>query len=560
MNENQQQQTPDATASDVDRQFDALTQQYYHAWLRFHPEDAVDVGVNDYADQLRSYEHDDIGALVALNQKMQSALEELSFDRLDANRKVDYTLIKGAISIELHNIQAHDWRYTNPMAYVPVNAIYQLLIHPGKNFHQAIKHRLALIPEYLRGARVMLQQSPQTVVPNWLHTAEQMCESGAVFIRGLVRHSLMASKFANPARLQPLLDDAANALLGFAAFLKTEIEPHAAGDFAVGEDDFNRLLKEKHFLDADASAILAYGERLFAETEDALKALTRKVRGNEDVQAWLAQIQARHPAKEALLDEYRQRLRNTYKWLQAENIVSIPAKQSLSIQQTPAFLTEVIPFAAYEPPMPGDSEQRGIYYVTTVENDALLAEHNEFSIDLTCVHEAFPGHHLQFVAANRFYGDDVTRLLNASATLFEGWALYCEDLSVELGLLDQDEHHFMMLRDRLWRALRIILDVKLQTRQMGLVEASDLMVEKLGFDRKQAIAEVNWYSSAPATPLCYAVGRALILQLKQQVGDAEGLKTFHDKLLSQGSIALPLVIKRVFGDAYWQCVHDTVFE
>jgi len=77
----------------MDQQFDDLCEQYYHSWFRFHPED----------DQLRSYEHDDIGALIALNQKMQSALEELNRSQLDTRRQIDYRLISGAISIELHS-------------------------------------------------------------------------------------------------------------------------------------------------------------------------------------------------------------------------------------------------------------------------------------------------------------------------------------------------------------------------------------------------------------------------------------------------------------------------
>jgi len=64
--------------SAADKQFDELCEQYYHAWFRYHPETAVDVGVHDYADQLKSYDHDEMGALLALNQKMLSALDELN--------------------------------------------------------------------------------------------------------------------------------------------------------------------------------------------------------------------------------------------------------------------------------------------------------------------------------------------------------------------------------------------------------------------------------------------------------------------------------------------------
>ena len=118
-----------------------------------------------------------------------------------------------------------------------------------------------------------------------------------------------------------------------------------------------------------------------------------------------------------------------------------------------------------------------------------------------------------------------------------------------------------MLRDRLWRALRIIIDVKIHTGQFTFDEAATLLVEKLGFELSQAQSEITWYSSAAATPLCYAVGREIILKTREimEVSDKSKLKEFHDALLSQGSVALPLVIQAVFGESVWQEVHDEIF-
>lgn len=547
------------------KQFDDLCAQFYHSWFRFHPEQAVDVGVYDYAELLTSYEHDDIGALLALNQKMLSALDELNIAKLDGSRQIDYRILKGAIRVELHDLEENDWRYRNPIDYVPVNAIYQLLIHPGKNFHHAIENRLQIIPEYLRGAKVMLAHHPERVVPQWAATAKDISASGADFVRGLARHPLITAKFSSPARLQPLLDDAAIALHEFAAYLETDVLPRAEGKFASGHYRFNRLLNERHFLQADADRILRFGERLVEQTEKELLLQSELVCGEPDIAKALDKVRAEYPDSSQLLDSYRKKMQAAHSWLLKSDIVTVPEKQSLKVLQTPVFMRELIPFAAYEPPMPLDEEQRGLYYVTTVNDESLLAEHNNFSIDLTSVHEAFPGHHLQFVIANQGHRCNVTRLLHASASMFEGWALYCEQLVLEQGLYDKKEHQFIMLRDRLWRALRVIIDVKLHTGQFSFDDAVNLLVDKLGFDSLQAKLEVNWYSSSAATPLCYAVGREIILKTRDKVlGDVSTvdktkLKDFHDRLLSQGSIALPLIIKDVFGEQVWQSVHDEVF-
>ena len=545
----------------VNNAFDKLQQEYYQAWFRFHPEEAASVGLEAYAGLLKTYNEDDIGALISLDQKMHSALDEIDAEALDQDRYIDYQLMKSAVSVELHDLQELDWRYRNPLAYVPVGAVYQLLIHPVPDVQKAIKHRLEAIPGYLRGARTLLSLMPDRVVAVWLQSAVQQCEVGADFIRNLGRHPLISEKFTNPARLQPLFDDASHALDEFAHFLQQDIAPQAAGDFAVGRDRFNRLLHENHFLDVEADTVLAFGEKLFAETEAELKAQAESMQAGADTSTLLQQIKQQHPRPEQLLDSYRKRMREASKWLHKHDLVTIPDTESLHIQDTPEFLRPLIPFAAYEPPMPVDKKQRGLYYVTTSEDEALLAEHNLYSIDLTSVHESYPGHHLQFVTANLHHAENMTRSVHASASLYEGWALYCEDLMEEQGFLNRKEHRFIMLRDRLWRALRVIIDVKIHAHGMSLDEASRLMVAKLGFEQQQADSELAWYSTAPTVPLCYATGYELIKAVReyQQQQDDFELKSFHDALLKQGSIALPLVIRRAFGADAWHYARSKVF-
>jgi uncharacterized protein (DUF885 family) len=120
----------------------------------------------------------------------------------------------------------------------------------------------------------------------------------------------------------------------------------------------------------------------------------------------------------------------------------------------------------------------------------------------------------------------------------------------EQGFLKSKEHRFVMLKDRLWRALRIIIDVKTQTGGMSYDEAADLMVRELHFPREQACGDLNWYSQSASVPMGYALGWSIINRLREQeqnrLGDKFGLREFHDKLLSAGSISLPLVERRHF--------------
>lgn len=131
----------------------------------------------------------------------------------------------------------------------------------------------------------------------------------------------------------------------------------------------------------------------------------------------------------------------------------------------------------------------------------------------------------------------------------------------EQGFLDRPESRILLLRDRLWRALRVMLDVELHTRNLSFGAATDRMVSALGFPRAQAEADLSWYTRSPTVPLGYATGWQLINALRDRVfgsGTDENLREFHDRLLSVGSIGAPLVIQRAFGQEAWKAARKAI--
>ena len=545
------------SSADAISRFNAVLAAYFRAWYRYHPETAVDLGVTDHAGALRPYGDDDVGALVALNEKLLDSLEEIDEGALDPERRLDLKLVRGHAVIELHGLVERDWRRRDPVAFLPVHAVYQLTVRRVPDAGAALAARLAAIPHYLRGARAHLLVEPEAVPPLWVASAVAEAEAGAGYLRGLRGHPLVAAR-----RLEAALEQAAHALEDHARFLERELAPRAAGDFAAGRALFGLLLAQRHFLDVTPEALRAFGERLADETRAALRRVTRELRGDEDVAALTRAIQADHPPAGRLLESYREAMEAARAFVERERLVSLPPVQALEVVETPAFLRHQIPFAAYLEPQPNDARQLGRYYVTPPADDAALGEHNRTGIRHTSVHEAWPGHHLQFVTANlNPPARTPPRLLHTSATLYEGWALYCEQLMAEQGFLDAPESRFLLLKDRLWRALRVVIDVYLHTGGLAVEDAAGRMCSELGFTRGQALADLDWYSRAPTVPMGYAVGWALINAARDRLRAAPGftLRGFHDRLLSAGSIALPLVLASRFGPDLWRAAAAEVF-
>lgn len=538
--------------------FGDLVKSYYQSWFRFHPEQAVAVGEAGYEELLTPYSDDNIGALIALNESLLSSLQELDETGLSSDEKMDFNVLYSATVNELHDLLERDWRYLNPEMYLPVNAIHQLLTRPVTNFHTAVKHRLQAIPSHLRGAKIFLKQKPENIPQVWLKSAIAQGKAGVEFLLNLDQHPVVVKKFDNPQRMHEFSEEASNALKDFVNFLEKEILPVANGDFSCGQKKFDRLLKEVHFLGVTAEQLHQFGEQLFNETQVALNELLE----GQSLQDVLAVIKSDAPGKHQLLDCYRQSMQKALSFVREKDLVSLPDKEHLSVVETPTFLRHEIPFAAYDDPVRTDPEQHGYYYVTVPDTEEGFAEHNKTSIDLTSVHEAYPGHHLQFSTANLTGGaNSLVRVLNATSSFYEGWALYCEELMVEQGYLDKPGHKIIMLRDRLWRALRIMVDVEIHTRGLSIDDAVQKLVIELGFSPEQARAELNWYSLAPTVPMSYATGWAMIRSVRnvlEQTPDFS-LKKFHDDLLSEGSVALPLVIQSLFGKELLQLATENLF-
>ncbi len=542
--------------------FRRLAEDYYRAWFRYHPEAAVACGRTEYGHLLTPFDEETSAALECLNDELLVALNEIDRARLDADAQIDFDLMYGAAWLENEQLLELLPYHVDPGRCLPINAIHQLTVLPVEDFPALLSGRLQAVPAHLASAHAYLAEKAARIPSIWLRSAVLAARHGAEFIADLAAHPLVAAA-STRKELARQARDAAQALGAFADFLERDIGAAARGDFACGRAHFDHLLRYRHFLDIDADTLHAFGEALFAETAGALRAAAHDIAPEEDLATITRRIQANHPAPEQLLGVYREQMQAARAFVAARDLVSLPPVERLDVVETPVFLRHQIPFAAYQEPMPSDPRQQGYYYVTPPADAAQRAEHNYAGLMHTCVHEAWPGHHLQFVTANgNAAARTLPRLLNASATLYEGWALYCEQLMHEQGFLGRPEQRFLLLKDRLWRALRIVVDVEIHTRGLSLDAAADRMVQHLGFPREQAMADLTWYTRAPGIPMGYATGWALINAMRERAQTEPGfaLKGFHDRLLSVGSIALPLVLQRAFGSSLWSGVRETVFQ
>jgi len=415
-----------------------------------------------------------------------------------------------------------------------VNGVFHLLVRHADHLRPVtgdILSLLAGIPRYLDEGFAGLRRP----VPLWTNLAVRSSRHAATFIEQAATQIVPLS--ASPARAKRLVAAAAAAFRDYAARLE-RIKTGPADGFAVGRDHFEFLLREKMGTDASANELLRQGERLVASVGDELRREAHRF-GRRPAHDLLAELrEAWRPAAPDLLTEYRRVTAQIKTQLGTAGIVSLPRGEQLKVIPVPEFLREQFPTAAYSAPGAFDPDQTGIFWVNDLSaaargeaaRRAEVAQH--FGLELTCAHEAYPGHHLQFIVQNRHPSH--LRRMFSHAIFYEGWTLWCEKMCVEKKIYRAPHALLVQLHDALWRAHRILVDIGLHTGGMSAAAATRHMRENIGFTQARAAADVNWYTAAPTVPMSYLLGRE---QVAAQFAAHRGsLRQFNDRLLAHGAV------------------------
>jgi uncharacterized protein (DUF885 family) len=542
----------------TEQAFYARSEHWLQRLLERNPVAATQLGDHRWDDRLADVS---AAAIESDYRELRGALDEFqamdtSSFRLDA--QIDHQLLVQIFKQFVRQYEKLKGHLRNPGGYLDeaVGGVFLLLI---KEF-APLPERLRSVLGRLREVSRVLEDGKRNVVPTevprvWAEIMLEQAEQAPGLFLGLLPY--MAGEAA--PELVPELTEAGQAateaVQAYAEWVKTDVLPQAAGDFAVGRELFDEMLREDHMVDYDADQLLETGWQQFHATRAQMEAVAREIDPNKPVKELLEAAKADHPTAEGLLDAYRQHMAAIRQYVIDQGIASIPPDETLRIVETPAYLRPIIPYAAYMSPGLLEEKQEGIFIVTPVdpsappdEQEQKLRGHYWAKLPITALHEAYPGHHLQLVWANR--QETIPRRMGSFlATLFiEGWAFYCEELLEKMGYISQPIQRLGRLSDQLWRAGRIILDVSLHTRGMSVDEAVQFLVEECSLEPTNALAEVRRYTQSPTQPQSYLMGKLAILELVADYRRAHpdaSLRQVHDALLGSGSLPPRLMRQRL---------------
>ena len=359
------------------------------------------------------------------------------------------------------------------------------------------------------------------------------------------------------------LDDAATAATAairrYTAHLRDTLGPRSRASFRLGPERFEARLRHHDGIALGAGRLLAIAERELVRAQEQFRNVAARVEpGAEPADVW-RRVKARHPAPGELVQRVRDQLDVLVAFIERNALVTIPDGEPVVVAPTPDFYrwTSASVWA------PGPFEPKPLptyYYVTDVDPtwsaarcEAHLRDFNLATLWSVSVHEAYPGHALHFRHQRRIERPLRKSTLLAPVSFVEGWAHYCEQMMMEAGLgRDDDTLELGQIAEALLRLARTVVGIRLHAEDMSVEQGMRFFRDVAYLEEGTARREAERGTFDPAYVL-YSIGRLMLLKLREdaqaRAGSAFSLKSFHDRLLGQGSAPFWLHRTLLLGDS-----------
>ena len=356
------------------------------------------------------------------------------------------------------------------------------------------------------------------------------------------------------------------ALQAYEKWLKSDVLPRSQGDFRIGAETFREKLKYDEMVETPLPELLKIGYADLHRNQAAFNALSHEVDPNRTPQQVLAELTSMHPAEGQVLPTFQATFDGLVDFIHEKKIVTIPSDVRPTLEDTPPFM-RAITFASMDTPGAYEKVASEAYFNVTVpekdmpkkEQEEVLQAFNFGTIVSTSVHEAYPGHYVQFLWAKQA-PSKVRKLLGASSNA-EGWAHYCEQMMLDegygqpgTGAKDAREAKFLrlgQLQDALLRDARFIVGIQMHTGNMTMEQAETFFVKE-GYQLPSVGRTETKRGTSDPTYLYYTLGKLQIMKLRADMqakqGAAFSLQQFHDTFLQQGFPPLKIVRRAMLGN------------
>jgi uncharacterized protein (DUF885 family) len=559
-------------ADGANQTFSFLSNQYFEqVYFRFSPTAGTGAGLHQYDTQLEDYSAAGVQREAAALHDFEKKFSTIDPKALDAEPAADYAILLNSVRANLLQLEVvRNWE-KNPDSYSSgiTNAIFVIMERPYAPVNvrlRAAVEREKKIPDVFMEARKNLKNPPRI----YTEIALEQIDGLVSFFQNDV-----PSAFASADDVQAKADFARSnaaviaALKNYGAWMKTDLLPRSNGDFRYGVDTFSRELAYTEMVDIPLDRLLQIGYSDLHKNQAEFARIAKEIDPAKTPQQELAELATMHPAPDKLLQSFHDRFDSEISFIRSHHIITIPSDVQPTLEETPPFMRATTQ-ASMDPPGPFETHSTKAYFNVTLPDPGwpqqrmseYMAAFNIGTIVSTSVHEAYPGHYVQFLWTPQF--PSAIRKVIGSNTNIEGWAHYCEQMMLEQGYgqpgsgaTTEREARLIrlgQLQDALLRDARFVAGIRMHTGVGGALtipEAENFFVTE-GYQARP-IAEVETKrGTSDALYLYYTLGKLEILKLRADLQKKEGaafnLQQFHDDFMRQGFAPIKVIRKTMLHD------------
>jgi uncharacterized protein (DUF885 family) len=533
--------------------FGAIEDEFVYGSLALSPVSATSAGYHEHKGKRLDEMLDDFSPSGIAEQRrfyldFHNRLEMIKPESLSAEERADYRLMEDQIQLALMEIHLIRNYTHNPTVYVELvgNALFNPFVleyaPKPKRYRQIIK-RLERVPALLREARDNLRDSPDV----WTTVAQEENEGNIALIDKTLRSNA-------PKELRAEYDKAAgealDALRKFNEYLKNDLSKRTTS-WRLGKEKYD--LKFKWTLDVDKTP-----EQVLAEAEGALKSVQdemKRLTAGKSIPEALNAIAQEHATPATYMDQAKRDLQEATNFVKSKSLVALPGRANLQVIETPEFMRGVYGVGGFNP-APALEPQLGAYYwVTPIPAnwpqqrvDSKLREYNRYGLQELTIHEAMPGHFVQFEYANNVEPKTrrILRNVYGNGPYVEGWATYTQQLMSDEGYLNNSVPLRMTFLKQMLRVItNAIMDVRMQTMDMSDKDAMDLMIKDGFQETEEARAKLQRAKLTSCQLPTYFVGWRGWLKVREdyrrQKAAGFTLADFHSKALKESAVPIPVL-------------------
>jgi uncharacterized protein (DUF885 family) len=548
-------ETPAPPPRSAPSDFSRLVDAYFDAKFAFEPSSGTAVGLHRYDRALEDLSRARIQSRVAELRSFVQRLETLPAARspsaLAPEEAIDAAFLTSQARAELFDLTTlQSWR-RNPMIYarLPGEAIDGLMkraFAPAPERLRSVVARLAALPALYQAARANLDNPPA----EYTTLALRMAKGSVGFFDSATRTwaKTATTDAALLAEFTAANDVAVAETRAFASWLERDLRPLSRGAFALGVERYRELLRLQEMVETPLPELLATGEAQLARDRGAFIETAARITPGQKPAAVMLALSALHPTAAELIPAVAGGLEAARQFATTHKLVTFPSEVRPRVQETPPYARAAV-FASMD--TPGPYEVPGTiayYYVTPVEPD-WTPEHreehlrmfNRYTTALINIHEAYPGHFLQFLYMPRV-ASKVRKLMYTTANV-EGWAHYAEQMMIDEGFGDGDPRlRLAQLQEALLRDCRFVVAIKMHTLGMTVDQATRVFVEQ-GFQEPENAHEEAMRGTYDPMYLAYTLGKLQIQGLRDKYRARTGrdLRAFHDAFVAQGGLPVAFI-------------------